>query len=69
MSEGNIISFKVFINSKGVLMTEYSRVPDKDLNKIFSSHDMAYILRVLAKTDPKFKNLHDDIQEELEVLN
>ena len=36
MSEGNIISFKVFINSKGVLMTEYSRVPDKDLNKIFS---------------------------------
>ena len=68
MREGNIISFKVFIDSKGVLMTEYSKVPNKDLVKIFNGEDMAYISRIINKVDPKFKNLHQDIEQDLEVL-
>lgn len=68
MKEGNIISFKVFVNSQGILMTEHSRVPDKDLHKVFNSYDMAYITRILNTIDPKLKNLHEEIQQDLEVL-
>ena len=49
-------------------MTEYSKVPNKDLVKIFNGEDMAYISRIINKVDPKFKNLHQDIEQDLEVL-
>ena len=35
MKEGNIISFKVFIDNKGTLMTEYSKLPIEQVKKIF----------------------------------
>ena len=68
MREGNIISFKVFLDSKGLLMTEYSKVPSKELSKIFSSTDISYIAKILDKVDPKFKNLHRELEQELEAL-
>tara|TARA_R110002020_G_scaffold72809_1_gene187093 strand:- start:388 stop:594 length:207 start_codon:yes stop_codon:yes gene_type:complete len=66
--EGNIVSFKVFINSEGLLMTEYSKLPTNKLAQIFKGNDLCYIEKILGKVDPKFKNLHQEIQEELEVL-
>ena len=33
--EGNIISFKVFVNSKGQVMSEYSKLPVEKLATIF----------------------------------
>ena len=69
MSEGNIISFKVFINPKGLLMTEYSKLPNKELNKIFSKDDILFIQKILNKVDPLVKDLHRDLEKELEALN
>ncbi len=66
--EGNVISFKVFIDSEGLLMTEYSKLPKNKLAQIFKGNDLCYIEKILGKVDPKFKNLHQEIQEELEVL-
>ena len=66
--EGNVVSFKVFINSEGLLMTEYSRLPQSKLAQIFSSPDLCYIEKILTKVDPKFKNLHKELEEELETL-
>tara|TARA_R100001369_G_scaffold61014_1_gene87825 strand:+ start:235 stop:447 length:213 start_codon:yes stop_codon:yes gene_type:complete len=66
--EGNIISFKVFINSKGLLMTEYSKVEAKDLSKIFNSEDLSYLTKILSKVDFQFKNLHRELEQELEAL-
>ena len=34
-TEGNLASFKIFVNSKGVVMTEFSMLPPKDANKVF----------------------------------
>ena len=43
MKEGNIISFKVFIDAKGRLMTEYSKLPNEKVTKVFDKHDKPYI--------------------------
>ena len=66
MSEGNIISFKVFVDSKGLIMTE---LPAGVLSKIFSTEDLFYIEKILAMVDPKFKDLHTDLEQELAALN
>ena len=39
MSEGNVISFKVFVDSKGNLMTEYSKLPIDKVSEVFDSSD------------------------------
>ena len=49
-------------------MTEYSKVPNKELSKIFSTTDISYIEKILNKVDPKFKNLHKELEQELEAL-
>jgi hypothetical protein len=69
VSEGNIISFKVFISPKGLLMTEYSKLPNKELSKIFNSEDILFIQKILNKVDPLVKDLHRDLEKELEALN
>ena len=33
--EGNIISFKVFVNSKGILMSEYRKLPVEKVTSVF----------------------------------
>ena len=38
--EGNIISFKVFVNSKGQVMSEYSQLPGEKLGPIFEEADI-----------------------------
>ena len=34
MSDGNLIGFKIFFNSKGVMMSELSQLPIKDIDKV-----------------------------------
>ena len=67
--EGNIISFKVFIDNLGVLMTEYSKLPSKDLKRIFNSDNIEYIKTILNKVNPRFEGLHNELEKELAVLN
>ena len=65
MREGNIISFKVFVDSKGVLMTEYSELPYTQINKLFEGGDISVLNKILRELSPKFKNLHSDLEKEL----
>ena len=65
MREGNIISFKVFVDSKGVLMTEYSELPYKQLNKLFEGGDINVLNKIMKKLSPQFKNLHSELEKEL----
>ncbi len=69
MREGNIVSFKVFIDSKGVLMTEYSELPYKQINKLFEGGDIAVLNKILKELSPKFKKLHSDLERELAYFN
>jgi|TARA_R110000824_G_scaffold315097_1_gene502177 hypothetical protein len=64
--EGNIISFKVFIDKKGKLMTEYSYLPKKEITKFFDGEDSILLHKVLKELDPMFTKLHKKLEKELE---
>ena len=68
MSEGNIISFRVFIDEKGVLMTEYSLLPLAKIKNVFSTDDVASIEKIVKELDPLFKNMHQELSDELQAL-
>ena len=68
MKEGNIISFKVFIDNKGTLMTEYSKLPMEKVKEIFEYPDSCYVEKILKELEPKLFNLHKSLEEELTAL-
>ena len=67
--EGNIISFKVFVNSKGHVMSEYSKLPVEKLATIFEDDDVALMKKILNEVDSKVGSLHEHLEKELEALN
>ena len=69
MSEGNIIGFKVFVNSKGVLMTEYNKLPVEKIASVFNSEDIPLIKKIVAEVALKLEGLHENLEKELEALN
>ena len=68
MKEGNIISFKVFINSKGTLMTEYSKLPLEKVGRVFNFDDTPLVQKILRELEPKLEELHTHLEKELEAL-
>ena len=67
--EGNIISFKVFVNSKGQVMSEYSKLPVEKLGTIFEDDDIPLVKKILNEVDTKVGSLHSHLEKELESLN
>ena len=68
MNEGNIISFKVFVDNKGRLMTEYSKLPTEEIEKVFNFHDTPLIRKILTELEPRLNNLHSKLEDELGAL-
>ena len=68
MREGNIISFKVFIDAKGRLMTEYSKLPSSKVTNVFDEYDKPFIDKILKELEPKLFNLHKTLEQELTAL-
>ena len=68
MKEGNIISFRVFIDDNGLLMTEYSLLPLAKIKNVFEGEDVASIEKIIKELDPLFKNMHHELSEELQAL-
>jgi|TARA_R100000329_G_C7502480_1_gene176903 hypothetical protein len=68
MKEANIISFKVFIDSKGNLMTEYSKLPIEKITEVFNYADTPLIQKVVKELEPKLQHLHNQLEEELAAL-
>jgi hypothetical protein len=67
--EGNIISFKVFVNSRGQIMSEYSKLPVEKLGTVFDSDDIPLFKKILSEVDSKVGSLHEHLEKELEALN
>ena len=67
--EGNIISFKVFVNSKGILMSEYSKLPVEKVTSVFNESDTLLIKKVLSEVERKVGDLHEQLEKELDALN
>ena len=68
MNEGNIISFKVFINAKGILMTEYSKLPSNKVSDVFDKHETPLVKKILSELENKFDSLHKELEDELSAL-
>ena len=67
--EGNIVSFKVFVNSKGHVMSEYSKLPVEKLATIFDDNDIPLMRKIVTEVDSKVGKLHEHLEKELEALN
>ena len=63
--EGNILSFKILIDSKGNLVTELSGLLEKDARKIFNKEDLPIIERVIREGRVKLEPLHKFLEDEL----
>jgi hypothetical protein len=68
MSEGNVISFKVFVDSKGNLMTEYSKLPIDTVSEVFDSSDTPFVQKILRELEPRLETLHSKLENELNAL-
>jgi|TARA_R100000951_G_scaffold75194_1_gene63388 hypothetical protein len=70
MSEGNLIGFRIFFDSSGNLMTEFNRLPTKEVGKIFKEpEEHKIITTVLEQALINFEGLHAKIEKELDALN
>ncbi len=66
--EGNIISFKVFIDRKGTLMTEFKQLPLGEVSKVFDKDDAPLIKKIIMEAETKLSNLHEHLEKELTSL-
>ena len=55
--EGNILSFKILVDSKGNLMTELSRLPLEDVHKVFAGEDLTIVKKILQEGLVKLEGL------------
>ena len=70
MKEGNILSFKIMIDSKGTLVTELSQLPEEAVSKIFVEDDDKILIRkVIREGLLKLENLHGYLEKELQALH
>lgn len=68
--DANIISFKVFFNQKGLLMTELSKLPEDKVPELFKDIEEQDIINfVMKKVSAKLSTLHDELENELNALN
>ena len=69
MKEGNILSFRIMIDSKGTLVTELSQLPEEAVSKIFAEDgDKILIRKVIREGLLKLENLHGYLEKELQAL-
>ena len=69
MNEGNILSFRIMIDSKGTLVTELSQLPEEAVSKIFAEDDDKILIRkVIREGLLKLENLHGYLEKELQAL-
>ena len=66
--QGNIISFQVFIDNKGNLVTEFKHLPVEEVTKVFNKHDTPFVQKIIRDTKPKLEGLHSYLETELNSL-
>tara|TARA_R100000808_G_scaffold245_3_gene1435 strand:- start:11620 stop:11838 length:219 start_codon:yes stop_codon:yes gene_type:complete len=63
--EGNILSFRILIDSKGNLVTELSGLPEKDVKKVFNKDECPIIKKIIREGRIYLEPLHKILEEEL----
>ena len=66
--EANLISFKVVLTSNNQIVTEFSMLPEEEIDKVFKVHHENETVRTILKAGRrKLATLHDYFQSELNV--
>lgn len=68
-TEGNIFTFRVFFDSKGVMSTELSGLPFDEASKVFKNEDLVIVRKVIKECRLKFENFHGYLENEIQALN
>ena len=68
--EANILGFRIFFNKKGLLMSEYSTLPIKEVPKFFKElEEQKIIEKVITEGLKHLGDMHEKIELELNALN
>ena len=67
-NEGNIISFRVFIDRKGNLLTEFKNLPVEKVATVFDKTDTPFVKKVIREASIKLEGLHEYLEKELSAL-
>ena len=69
MKEGNILSFKILLDTKGNLVTELSGIPETEISKIFKEKEEQVLINKIIKEGlVKLATLHEYLEKELQAL-
>ena len=66
--EGNIISFRVFIDRRGNLLTEFKNLPVEKVDTIFDKTDTPLVQKIIREATIKLEGLHEYLEKELGAL-
>ena len=68
--EANLVSFKVLLTRDNKLVTEFSMLPESEVNNLFKNKNENQIIKsILQLGKRKLSNLHNLFESELNVLN
>ena len=67
-SEANLISFKVLLTRDNKIVTEFSMLPENEVDKIFEVDERDLIKAILRSGKYKMSNLHEYFKKELQAL-
>lgn len=68
-NEGNLVSFKVFLDYGGTVVTELSGVPEDKLHTIFKGDELQLIRRLVRSAREKLEPMHEYLEEELSAFS
>jgi hypothetical protein len=66
--EGNLVSFRLFINTSGDILSEYSYFPEEDVSKVFPDSEAHLMKKVIKEGRSRLETLHDFIEKEVQNL-
>jgi hypothetical protein len=70
MKEGNILSFKILLDSKGNLVTELSGIPEAKISSIFKEkNDQVLVSKLIKEGLLKLETLHEYLEKEIQALS
>ena len=67
-SEANLVSFRIFLNRKNEIVTEFSMLPSNEVDKIFPKDERDLIKSILKNGEVKLAKLHEFFQREMNSL-
>jgi len=70
MKEGTIVGFRVLVDSEGLLVTEHTELPDKDIAKVFRQQENQLLVRTAIRSFKEITdNIHSKIEAEIDAIN